>query len=95
MIWIVDAQLPPALASLLNDHGHQAKHVESAGMRHAPDTEIWDYALKNKSVVITKDEDFQNRALVDKQAPAIVWLRVGNCSRQDLLEWFEPLLPEI
>ena len=27
--------------------------------------------------------------------PAIVWLRVGNCSRKALLSWFKPLLPAI
>jgi predicted nuclease of predicted toxin-antitoxin system len=30
-----------------------------------------------------------------KASPIIVWLRVGNTSRRALLEWFEPLLPQI
>lgn len=27
--------------------------------------------------------------------PVIVWLRIGNTSRRALLQWFEPLLPQI
>ena len=95
MRWIVDAQLPPALATLLSRHGHQAEHVEALGLRDANDTAIWNYALQHQAVIVTKDEDFPSRALIVKQAPAIVWLRVGNCSRKALLSWFEPLLPAI
>jgi hypothetical protein len=27
--------------------------------------------------------------------PVVVWLRIGNASRRALLEWFEPLIPQI
>ncbi len=30
-----------------------------------------------------------------KTSPVIVWLRIGNTSRRALLQWFEPLLPQI
>jgi len=30
-----------------------------------------------------------------KVGPVIVWLRIGNTSRRALLEWFEPLLPQL
>jgi predicted nuclease of predicted toxin-antitoxin system len=95
MRWIVDAQLPPALAGLLVGQGHQAEHVEEVGLRDASDNSIWEYALDNAAVIITKDEDFQNRLLVAREAPLVVWIRIGNCSRRYLLQWFEPLLPGI
>ena len=28
-------------------------------------------------------------------SPVIVWLRIGNTSRRALLEWFEPLIPQL
>jgi predicted nuclease of predicted toxin-antitoxin system len=28
-------------------------------------------------------------------APAVVWLRIGNCTNRVLFTWLEPLLPEI
>ncbi len=95
MRWIIDAQLTPALEGLLIERGHQAEHVKTVGMHDASDGLIWDYALENTAIILTKDEDFQTRAMVVKVAPVVVWLRIGNCSRRALLEWFEPLLDGI
>lgn len=95
MHFIIDAQLPPALARRLRELGHDAKHVEDLGLRHAEDGDIWNYALVNQAVIITKDEDFAYRSSQAKIAPIIVWLRVKNVSRQALLAWFEPMIPQI
>lgn len=95
MRWLVDAQLPPAFGKLFIHRGHLVEHVHELGLRHASDKAIWDYALQNNATIATKDEDFPALALVANQAPPIVWLRIGNCSRKALLRWFEPLLPEI
>jgi len=35
------------------------------------------------------------RCLGNPAAPAVVWLRIGNCTNRVLLAWLEPLLPEI
>ncbi len=96
MRFVVDAQLPPALARLLADHGHTAEHVADIGMRDAADSPIWSYALEHGATIVTKDEDFPHRqSQSDKPAPVVVWLRKGNTSRRALLEWFEPMLPKI
>ncbi len=73
MRFIVDAQLPPALARWLVEAGHNARHVEEVGLREAEDIPIWRYALDNNAVVITKDEDFADRARRSPQSPAIIW----------------------
>jgi predicted nuclease of predicted toxin-antitoxin system len=93
--FIIDAQLPPALARWLAEAGHEAKHVEEIGLRNAEDSPIWRYALENEIVLLTKDEDFAARAKQGRRAPVIVWLRIGNCSNRALQSWFAPLLPEI
>jgi len=93
MRFIIDAQLPPALATLLKDHGYEADHVASVGLRDADDAAIWDFALRHDAIVVTKDEDFPHRQKQARIGPLIVWLRVGNTSRRALLEWFNPLLP--
>lgn len=92
---IIDAQLPPALARRLRELGHDAKHVEDLGLMHAEDGDIWNYAFSNQAVIVTKDKDFAYRSSQAKVAPIIVWLRVKNVSRQALLAWFEPLIPQI
>ncbi|MCU0796295.1 MAG: DUF5615 family PIN-like protein [Akkermansiaceae bacterium] len=53
MRFVVDAQLPPALARLLTAHGHQAEHVADIGLRDADDSPIWLYALQQQAIIIT------------------------------------------
>ena len=95
MRFVVDAQLPPALARMISELGHEAEHVADIGLRDAGDSPIWDYAIREQAVVITKDEDFPHRLRQGGQGPVIVWLRIGNTSRRALLAWFRPLLPQI
>ena len=95
MRFIVDAQLPPALARYLSSLGDDAEHVFDLGMDAAEDSVIWTYAHNVGAVIITKDEDFSIRATVVGRKPVIVWNRVGNSSKRALLEWFKPLLPAI
>ncbi len=95
MRFVVDAQLPPALARLLASHGHHAEHVADIGLRDADDSPIWRYAVAHHAILVTKDEDFPHRLRQGGTAPVVLWLRIGNSSRQALLQWFEPLLPQI
>ncbi len=93
--FVVDAQLPPALARWLVTMGHEAEHVGDIGMQAASDAAIWGHALACSAVVITKDEDFAQRKVLKSTGPAIVWIRVPNTRRRDLLAWFGTVLPDI
>jgi len=92
---LIDAQLPPTLASLLTSVGHQAHHVEEVGLREATDPAVWDHAVREGAVIFTKDEDFALRRLHAQTGPTVVWLRIGNSSNLALQRWLMPLLPEI
>ena len=95
MRFIVDAQLPRALAYWLSALGHRAEHVDGWQMQAASDAAIWDFALKEGAVIITKDEDFARRKALADAGPSIIWIRLPNTRRHALLEWFEQLLPDI
>jgi predicted nuclease of predicted toxin-antitoxin system len=95
MRFIIDAQLPPALARRLAATGHDAEHVADRQMATAPDAEIWDFALQAAAVIVTKDEDFAHRKAMAGAGPAIVWIRLPNTRRRELLAWFETALPDI
>lgn len=95
MRFLVDAQLPPALARWLVDQGHEATHVGDLGMQSASDAVIWDYALASFCAIVTKDEDFAQRKVLAEHGPVVVWLRLPNTRRRDLLAWFDSVLPEI
>ncbi|MDP3077463.1 DUF5615 family PIN-like protein [Bradyrhizobium sp.] len=95
MRFLVDAQLPPALVEWLAAEGHDAEHVADRQMRSASDAVIWDYALAMSAVIITKDEDFAQRKVLTGAGPSVVWIRLPNTRRRDLLIWFETVLPQI
>lgn len=95
MRFLVDAQLPPALARWLAAQGHEAAHVGDLGMQAASDAAIWDHAMASSSAIVTKDEDFAQRKVLADYGPAVVWIRLPNTRRRDLLAWFATVLPEI
>lgn len=92
---LIDAQLPPGLKLLLVEAGHEACHVDEIGLRRADDAQLWAYAVREGTVILTKDEDFAVRRLREPNGPTIVWLRIGNCSRAALARWLTPLLPSV
>jgi predicted nuclease of predicted toxin-antitoxin system len=94
MRFLVDAQLPPALADWLRQHGQEAEHVFDRGLTNADDPVIWAYAVQFQLILITKDEDFL-AIRVTSGGPAVVWLRIGNATNRALLKWFAPRFPAI
>jgi predicted nuclease of predicted toxin-antitoxin system len=93
--FLIDAQLPPALARLLASRGHVAEHVNDIGLGDASDRALWRYAIEHEAVLVTKDEDFSDMLLLSGKSPIVVWIRVGNTRRQALLESFDPLIDRI
>lgn len=95
MNFLIDAQLPPALARWITSQGHHATHVFELGLQAVDDGPVWEHARKENSVVVSKDEDFVDRWLLSDKPVALVWIRKGNCSNRALLEWLEPLWRDI
>ena len=95
MRFLVDAQLPPALARYLAAGGHEAEHVVDIGLSGAKDQAIWEYAARVGAVIVSKDDDFAQRTFFGKGGPPVVWIRLSNTRKRELLLWFEPMLPRI
>ena len=72
--FVVDANLPPALARWLASQGHEAHHVSDFGLEGAPDPTIWQRARDMEACIVTKDEDFVLLQALDRAGPAIVWI---------------------
>lgn len=89
MRFLVDAQLPPGFANWLVENGHEAVHVRAVSLSDAEDAEIWEYAITNEFIVVTKDEDFAQRSNRSIGGPVIVWLRIGNSTNAVLFAWIE------
>jgi len=69
-------------------NGHSAEHVFDLKMDQAADVEIWQQATKTGAVIVTKDDDFIILSRV-RPGPSILWITIGNCSKQHLLNKFE------
>ena len=95
MRFLVDAQLPPALARWLVAAGHEAEHVGDVGLGGAKDHAIWAYAVSVGAVIVSKDEDFAQRKVMKNAGPQIVWIRRPNTRRRELLVWFGAVLPRM
>lgn len=88
---IIDAQLPPALARRLAELGHRAEHVLDLGLESSPDSDIWDFAVANAAVILTKDGDFKVMRAVLGHGPSVVWIRIGNTTTPALFEALAPV----
>ena len=95
MKFLVDNQLPLALARFLASRGCDCEHVLDLGLASSPDSEIWKYARENERVIISKDEDFFNFAHAPETQTRLIWVRLGNCRTPILLAEFERLWPRI
>jgi predicted nuclease of predicted toxin-antitoxin system len=95
MRFVVDAQLPPALARALTSAGFPAVHVADIGLLTASDRAIWEFAASEHAAILTKDSDFAGLPRPGPSEVAVIWLRIGNTAREPLVQWLLPLMPEI
>jgi predicted nuclease of predicted toxin-antitoxin system len=93
--FLVDNQLPAALARFLASHGHDTQHVLDVQMDDSDDQAIWNRAALEGRVVVSKDEDFIHFAARPGAATALVWVRLPNCRKHALLAAFERALPAL
>ena len=93
MNFVVDEQLPPALAAWLRSQGYQANHIHDEGLGGAADEDIWDLCLRDEIIIITKDRDFAlRRAVTD--GPRVVWVRFGNMKVGEMMRRFRAAWPQ-
>ncbi|HEX7885740.1 MAG TPA: DUF5615 family PIN-like protein [Phenylobacterium sp.] len=95
MKFIIDAQLPPGLADWIERRGHEAQHVYRISRVDAPDALIWELALEQGAIVVTKDHDFVEWATKRHPAPPIVWVRLGNAANAPLTARVEAVWDQI
>lgn len=93
--FLVDEQLPPALAEKLTAAGFASEHARTIGLGGGSDMSLWRHAARMGAAIITKDEEFAALTNSRSDGPAIVWLRIGNASSAALWRALEPLLPAV
>lgn len=72
-----------------------SRHVAVEGLQLASDLAVWDYAADNDLVIVTKDADFHQRSFLFGAPPKVVWLRLGNCSTDEVATLLRARVAEI
>lgn len=85
MKFLIDAQLPLTLARWLRGRNCDAMHVLEINAGQFDDRKIWELAINEQRILITKDEDFFILATRPNDTGRLLWLRMGNCRTTDLI----------
>ncbi len=83
---LFDENLSPKLPGLLGRFFPGSAHVRECGLLGRPDEDVWEYARAHGFAIVSKDSDFQQRSLLYGPPPKLVWLRIGNCTRPQLVQ---------
>jgi predicted nuclease of predicted toxin-antitoxin system len=77
---LFDQNLSHRLVAMLANEFPGCVHVRDVGLSTAVDQAIWQFALQHGLAIVSKDSDFQQRALLRGHPPKVVWVRLGNCT---------------
>jgi|SRR5690606_2121353 len=81
---LFDENLAARLVRDLADTYPDSAHVSALGLEGAPDRAIWARAAADGFVLVTKDEDFHRLSVLLGPPPKVVWVRLGNCTTEDV-----------
>lgn len=59
------------------------------------DTQVWEFARRERMVIVTKDADFSGRIILHAPPPWVVHLRFGNLRRQDFHALLARVWPQV
>ena len=82
--FLVDVNLPRNFSFFNSGDFHFVSDINS----RMSDTQIWNLALKENYIILTRDADFYSRALVSKDSPKIVYFKLGNIKLAELNDYF-------
>ena len=81
---LFDHNLSPRLVSRLGDLYPDSNHLFNLNLDTAEDSFVWEYAKDNDFTIVTKDSDFSELRLLRGFPPKVIWIRIGNCTTNDL-----------
>jgi predicted nuclease of predicted toxin-antitoxin system len=82
--FLVDVNLPKYFQFF---NSPEFSHVTDLD-RTMTDEEIWQYAVENNLVILTKDTDFYFKCLVAVNSTKVIYMKVGNLKLRELHLFF-------
>lgn len=82
--FLVDVNLPKYFSYFKDDN---FLFVSDLNLKMS-DSEIWNYALNNQLIILTKDVNFFNKFSISEVSPKIIYFKIGNLSLNELHVYF-------
>lgn len=83
---LFDENLSEQLVGMLADLFSDSLHIRPLAGAGASDLYVWRLAAEHGCLLVTKDEDFQRLSVWRGAPPKVVWIRLGNCSTQEVAQ---------
>lgn len=81
---LLDQNLSRKLIQKIADLYPGSCHITAVLSETAGDYEVWKYAKEAGFVIVTKDDDFDQRSILSGSPPKVIWIRLGNCKTADV-----------
>ena len=75
---LFDENISPRLVRILASEFPDSNHPDFLGFRGSSDTTLWNHARENNFIIVSKDNDFRQKAFLYGAPPKIIWLSIGN-----------------
>lgn len=75
---LLDENLSEQLVRALDGRFAESLHVRLLGLGGASDLQLWNLAIAEGCVLVTKDEDFVKLSVLRGPPPKVIWLNAGN-----------------
>ena len=96
MKFLLDAQLPPSLKQLFIDNGYDCIHTLDLEFgNETTDKIINQISIAEQRILITKDSDFFDSFIIKKEPYKLIFVKLGNTSKKELLQFFYDRFAEI
>jgi predicted nuclease of predicted toxin-antitoxin system len=83
---LFDENLSHLLVELIAPDFPASNHVRNCGLKGADDTDVWRFAGQNGFTIVSKDGDLHQMSLLYGAPPKVIWLRLGNCRTNEVLD---------
>lgn len=92
---LFDENLSHQLVDRLSDVYPGSQHVRQLGMKASPDRIVLGYAGLMDMVLVTKDGDFDDLALLSEEGVRVLRLDLGNCTTDEIEHALRTAAPEL
>ena len=83
---LLDENLSDRIVPLILDLYPESSHVKQHQLTSADDETIWNFARDRRYMIVSKDGNFHQLALLAGHPPKVLYLRLGNVSTASIIE---------